>query len=401
MHCFAANTNTTPPKDPNENGNYIIENFTETHGPGVLRFPAILNFIEKPILKHAKALLQAYNVHLPLSRLKRPDQQIQTKTKPQTKPKPRQKGGKNKTIQYELLILDTMHDFLETQPAEMYKIFKNEIEFEKNVKDSFLKSEYNFTNKAASYIQQKAKINIQNVSFDNETKKHMISTWRDLFQVGQVLDNFVTCFENNASAPLSQGVLTFLGCAYLIVLLSNMKHLDIIPSQCENITLIDGFFMHIDGKYVSRFAVLFTKSLHRLTHLNTRIVPIQLFYTITTPKYFNKLFPEAVAHVNKTHITLNNKQYPIFPKIPIPNQVYYPHTKSEFVQSNKDLWYLNFLRDAFKADVALETSSVFVTHDRFAFTYYKLIGGKQGFLISLELSEDEYHAQLCEYNVAF
>jgi hypothetical protein len=72
-------------------------------------------------------------------------------------------------------------------------------------------------------------------------------------------------------------------------------------------------------------------------------------------------------------------------------------------KTNKTLWYLNFLRDAFKADVALETDSVFVTHDRLAFIYYKLIGGKQGFLISVNVSQASRPSphDVCKYLVAF
>lgn len=221
------------------------------------------------------------------------------------------------------------------------------------------------------------------------------------------LDNFVTNVQNGGGGPLSQGVLMLIGCSYLIVLLSNMKRLDLIPSKAQHINFYDGFYMHIDGSYISRFLVLFSKTLKRLTHLDTFVIPHRYFSSITVPKYFNKLFPEMTASINATHVTLDGNAYPLFPNNPTPNQVYYPHTKQQFFKNvkatpnDKDLWYLNFLRDAFKTDVAHETDSIFITHDRLAFTYYKLIGGKHGFLISLDVTTRQHSTQQCEYNVVF
>jgi hypothetical protein len=87
--------------------------------------------------------------------------------------------------------------------------------------------------------------------------------------------------------------------------------------------------------------------------------------------------------------------------------IVYPHAKRQFFQhvknnpKNKDIWYLNFLRDAFKADVAIETNAVFITHDRLAFTYYKMIGGKHGFLVTVDVSVDAHQTQDCKYDVVF
>lgn len=407
---LATSRDPTPRKDSNEDGNYIIENFTDRHEPSDLRFPSILNFIERPTLKNAKAILSDYKIHQPLASYMR-SRKNKYANKLEKSSSPPHKGGIPTTIQYELLILDTMHDLLETEPQTMYNIFKKEIDLPAHLKTSFLRSDYSFTRDAASYIQQKAKIPIQNTAFDNKTRKAYdhalvasISSWTSL---NFVLDNFAVNVQNGGGGPQSQSVMTLLGCAYLIVLLSNMKHLNLIPRQCQHITVIDGFFMHLDGSYISRFAVLFTKTLYRLTHLDTFIKPNIFKTPITKPKYFNKMFPEAQAIISKTRILINSTSYDIFPPNPLPNQVYYPHTKQIFFQhvkaqpKNKDFWYLNFLRDAFKADVALETDSVFVTHDKLAFTYYKLIGDKHGFLISLDTSIDQNQVQQCEYLVSF
>ena len=412
MKFLASSKDPTPPKDPNEDGNFIIENFTYTHEPSNLIFPAILNLVEKPTLKHAKQMLKIYNIHLPLSTIlpKRP-RQVKAKSPPASASA--SKGGMPPAaIQHELLVLDTMHDLLDTDPLAMFDIFKREFDIPKALKDSFLRSDYSFTRDCASYIQQKARLVIQDTYFDNQSKKaydfalaQSISNWKNFTFV---LDNFAASLQNGGGGPQSQGVMMLLGCAYLIVLLANMKRLNMIG--VTNIHFVDGFFMKLDGSYVSRFLTLFTKTIKRLTNLDTHVVAQTVFFgKITRPKYFNKLFPHAQALVNKTQIMMQNQTFDIFPQNAQPNQIYFPHSKEQFFQhikankTNKTLWYLNFLRDAFKADVALETDSVFVTHDRIAFIYYKLIGGKQGFLISVNVSQASRPSphDVCKYIVAF
>lgn len=409
MEFFATSRDRTPPKDPEEDGNYIIENFKYDGGPCELRFPAILNFLEKPTLKHAKAMLKSYNIHLPLSTM------LHKAAKQNPKPNPiidlPKKGGKPQSIQYELLILDTMHDLLGSEPQTIYNIFKKEIDLSPHLKALFLRSDYSFTRDAVSHIQQKAKMTIQNATFDNKTKKacdfalaSSISTWNNLTFV---LDDFVAGLKNGGGGPRSQGVMILIGCAYLIVMLSNMKRFDMLPKTCQSILFVDGFFMQLDGSYISRFIVLFAKTLYRLTNLDTNIKARTLVNYASKPKYFNKLFPEAHAFIANSQININSTSYDIFPDNPLPNTIYYPHSKKTFFQHvknnarNKDLWYLNFLRDAFKADMALETDAVFMTHDRLAFTYYKLIGGHRGFLISVDATRDEHLNEYCDYHVSF
>ncbi len=355
--------------------------------------------------------MQQYKIHLPLSTLlpRKTNKPRPPKAPPQSQPT--KVGGYNTTtIQYELLILDTMHDLIGTNIYTIFKIFKNEFDIPKNLKDSFMKSNYSFTREAAQYIQTKARIPaLQNTTFNNETKKAYdanlaaaISQWTNL---KFVLDNFVAGLYGG---PMSQGVMIILGCAYLIVLLSNMKHLGMLKaSRPQSVTFYDGFFMMLDGKYISRFYTLFCKTIKRLTHFDTFVRPIVEFSQILQPTSFNRLFPEAQATMSRNDIQIRGQTFSIFPKNPLPNTIYYPHTKEEFLHhvkknpKEKTLWYLNFLRDAFKADVALETNSIFVTHDRLAHTYYKLAGGKMGFLISLNLTIDSQQTQHCEYDVAF
>jgi len=414
---FASSIGPTPKKHlDDDDGALIIHNFTDTHEPATHIYPFISDFVEKPTLKHAQELLKRYKIHLPLSTMlpkKKQSHSTRSETKPDAKEKakgePKAQGGGKPSLQYELLVLDTMHDLLNTEPVAILNIFKKEIEIPKHLRDEFLKSAYSFTKSAANYIEQKANIQINHSGFDLATKKardfklaSAISSWTSLTFV---LDNFVADLKNGGGGPESRGTMMLIGCAYMIVLLSNMKHLDLLGSS-QSVIFLDGFFMKIDGKYVGRFLTLFCKTIKRLTFLDTSVVPYRNKNNITTPKHFNRLFPEARASVDGIEIKLGGNVYD-FASSGSKSDIVYPHTKREFFQhvknnpKNKDLWYLNFLRDAFKADVAIETNAVFITHDRLAFTYYKMIGGKHGFLVMVDVSVDAHQTQYCKYEVVF
>ena len=405
---FASSLGPTPKKHPDDDdGALIIHNF-EKFEPAILMFPAISDFVEKPTLIRAQDLLKRYKIHLPLSSMLPKKKQSHSVPKrdaiEKAKGDLKAQGGGKPSLQYELLVLDTMHDLLNTEPVAVLNIFKREIEIPKPLKDDYLKSSYSFTRNAALFIEQKANIQINHSGFDLATKKahdfklaSAISSWTSLTFV---LDNFVADLKNGGGGPESRGTMMLIGCAYMIVLLSNMKHLDLLGSF-QNVCFLDGFFMKIDGDYVSRFLTLFSKTIKRLTFLDTSILPYKQFKSITQPKHFNRLFPEARASVDGVEIKLGGNLYDFA------SSIVYPHTKREFFQhvknnpKNKDIWYLNFLRDAFKADVAIETNAVFITHDRLAFTYYKMIGGKHGFLICADSWVDARLLQYCEYKVVF
>jgi hypothetical protein len=413
--AFASSIGPTPKKHPDDDdGALIIYNFTNRHEPATLIFPFITDFVEKPTLKHARNLLKRYKIHLPLSTMLPKNKQSHS-TRPETKPdanpkvQPKAKGGGKPSLQYELLVLDTMHDLLNNEPETVLKIFKREMDLPKPLKDDFLKSSYSFTRNAANYIEKKANITLNHSGFDLATKKahdfklaSAISSWTSLTFV---LDNFVADLKNGGGGPMSRGMMMLIGCAYMIVLLSNMKHLDLLGSS-QSVNFLDGFFMNIDGDYAARFLGLFCKTIKRLTFLDTSVVPYITYSNITTPKHFNRLFPEARASVDGVEIKLGDNVYN-FASSGSKSAIVYPHTKREFFQHiknnplNKDIWYLNFLRDAFKADVAMETNAVFITHDRLAFTYYKMIGGKHGFLICADSWVDARLMQYCEYEVVF
>jgi hypothetical protein len=164
---------------------------------------------------------------------------------------------------------------------------------------------------------------------------------------------------------------------------------------------------------MTKFIVLFSKSLRRLSHAEEVIIcPNPQRYIMpnkqTMPKYFSMHYPHKVSlnvDANNTkYIMFNENKYPINMN-GLNNEVSYPHTKEAFYQhiidnpGNKDLWYLNFLRDVFKADVALEHDFIYITHDLLAFIYYKFIGGTKGFLLSTHQYKESNRT--IDYGVSF
>lgn len=196
------------------------------------------------------------------------------------------KGGAQSPVAKELVILDTMHDLLNTEPDFIYDIFKNEMDIPGNLKKSFIASSYSFTRDASTYIHRRANIHVSCASFiakqpeinakklqkDYDSKlMTAISSWSNM---AFVLDNFVANLKTganglNSQVPMSKGTFAFIGYAYLIVLIANMKRLNVLVGN--KIRFIDGFFMHIDGNYVERFLILFCKTVSRLTNMYTSV----------------------------------------------------------------------------------------------------------------------------------
>ena len=205
-----------------------------------------------------------------------------------------------------------------------------------------------------NYTQNKTYMNA-NVNANKANDIHLaavISNWMQS-SLDIVLDDFVIDLKQGGGGQESKGTFTLIGCAYLIVLLANMKRLNDqmikTTSNRHNITFIDGFFMNRVDNYVSKFLTLFCKTVKRLTNFTTNVV----YYTgdktpIARPQYFK--------------------------------QIYGANT--------------------FQADIAVETGSIYMTHDRLAHMYYKLIGGQHGFLLTLD-EVISNHVSRCNYSVKF
>jgi hypothetical protein len=219
-----------------------------------------------------------------------------------------------------------------------------------------------------------------------------------------ILDNFIASLKTTGEA--SQGTLAFIACAFMLVLFANMKRLNLLNNLGDTIILYDGLFLQIDGDYIRRFLILFLRSIKRITSVVS--AEIQNYKPIVTtgikeqfhkPMFFNKYLDvdaQIISYPRKNVVSINNNEYEIISggstNSSSSNTIVFPHTKVKFYlyiqnslstsnPTSKDLWYLNFLRDSYKADIALLDNLVYMTHDRLAYLYYRLIGGKNGILL--------------------
>ena len=351
-------------------------------------FPAMPDFCNHPNLKSAKALLNAYDIPYPLAsniaKLKKDTRIKKNKTQADTSAQKGSAPFPNNRIFKELLLLDTLHDLQNSNPLVVYEVFKREIgktNIPKELKQSFLASKHSFTQDAIKYIKSQHPMSALitsevHVGLNKQNDFELQKRLGNITELNFVLDNIIAgVHENN---DMADGTIGILGCAFILVLLANMKRLEMIKCEIDvttrtirrEIKLYDGLFMQMDGVYMKRFIILFLKAAKRLSG-----VDYVYFFASTRVKqeYIN-------SDINSN---------------PSKNIISYPHSKEHFAnlivanQNNQDLWYLNFLRDAFKADVAVENNYVFMTHDRLAFLYYKLIGGTIGFLLAIDKKEND------------
>jgi len=225
-----------------------------------------------------------------------------------------------------------------------------------------------------------------------------------------VLDNVVAGIQmGSAWSTVSIGLAT---CAYILVLCHHLKLLGRIK-QDQKIELYDGWFQNFDGAHIQRFVNLFVKSMKRISQ--TKAVTLNAEKSEFTPTQFNAhlgLDAEIRIHTNSTgvkspYVSMAGKNYfieepgvtPDPDLVAICEQVRFPHNKAAFVanvetmkKQSRPLWYLNFLRDCLRAEMAISKQAVYITHDRLAYLYYKLIGGESGsgFLLNISSSDNPY-----------
>jgi hypothetical protein len=387
-----SNSYSSQEKTPNNDTLFYEYTPNSTQEPGIAYVLQLETFFAKPTLKNAKRLLRAHKLPLPLEPLfKKPNRRKKNQEQ-------KQKGGG--THFQELMMFDTCHDLVDCHPKEtVYKMFKNHLPAGE-LKNAFLSSNHAFTRLAADYILQKN--NMKNTlvdigpNVDKTTHVQMSHMVRDKAPLKFVLDNIVASIKYNGTIPAAH--VGLLGCAVILVLIANMKRLGLIKTY-DTIEFYDGLFLRIDGDYIRKFIVLFLKSVKRLSQITTNVLVKDYHYaskqhTVYKPMYFNQAFPEFNATLHTTQVQIGSNFYDI--KTSSNGKICVPHTKADVCQyvladPNKSLWALNFLRDAFKADVAVAEDCVYITHDRLAFVYYKMIGGTRGFLIAFDELVGQYN----------
>ena len=381
----------------------------------------LIYFCEKPTLTNAKKLLASYNIPLPLSTKLLNPKKAKKPVKITTTENKDGGAGDTKAIIKELFILDTMHDLIgSNSPHIIYKLFEKEITKMTNsieIKQLFLKNSYEFTKYIYDYLCVKSNTIIFKSQVDLKSRKIfddiLFIRLQNITKLEFILDNFVASLKTTAGDE-SEGTLAFVACAFMLVLFANMKRLNLLDNLGDTIILYDGLFLHLgsasprmDGNYIQRFLSLFLRSIKRITSVvsaqiqdyKPRVIS-EMKKQFHKPVFFNKYLDtdaQIISYPAKNVISINNNEYEILKSInstnTISNTIVFPHNKVKFYlyikdslttsnPNSKDLWYLNFLRDSYKADIAVLDNLVYMTHDRLAYLYYRLIGGKNGILLS-------------------
>ena len=354
----------------------------------------LYEFMNRPTLRHARKLLSSFGIPQPLKT------ELQTPERPRrSRPNSPQKGGSPPSpLIRELLYLDTLHDLLEVhKPTDMCDAIGSSYEVPPQLKRMFLASDLGFTKAAADYLCDKTEIRIRSCDMDQESRTAfdgaLLDSLIDSHDITFVLDNVINAIKT-VGGILGEATLGCLCCAYVLVLCANLKRLNFLMT--DTITLYDGLFLRMDGDHVERFLVLFLKSLRRATSAITVEIRPHDILSIGFPVRFSNalgVVAEFTKKAGEDAIVFEGRSYKIAPQniLPLATDATFPHSKQAFRHNvetqgngNKDLWYLNFLRDAFKADVAIDMDAVYITHDRLAYLYYLLIGGKKGVLIAIE-----------------
>jgi hypothetical protein len=229
-----------------------------------------------------------------------------------------------------------------------------------------------------------------------------------------VLDNVVAGLATEST--VSEATLAGIACAFLTALLTNVfrakRAAGDMADTPTTILLYDGLFLQLDGhNYVQRFWNLYCRTLKRCVHVRTVEVVTLKKSEAPPPRIFNRIFGTDVAleeakttdpEDTQGWLTLHGQRYPIVVKsqrrrrgaTKRNNPITFPHTKETFYahvkslrEQSSDLWTLNFLRDAYKTDVAFQNNWIYLTHDRLAYLYYKMLGGMRGVLLTLEKGE--------------
>lgn len=346
----------------------------------------LLEFISRPTLKNARRVLKSYDIPEPLKRLV-------------TKPKAPSKSTKQAAGDSS----DTLHD-LSGHPEAFKAVndaLKPSFTIDRHLKTLFMARSHAFTRGVFDYLGQKARMSLIpyilssrdiNRQLDTELYSRLRTSNSDN-ALHIVIDNVVALQPTIHTE--SQATIAYVTCAFLLCLLTNMLRLE--RTANTHIILYDGDFLRMDGTYVTRFNILFCKSIKRCTHASK--VEVKNIVQSPEPKYFNRALDLHAYIANtqtSTSISIQDGQslntYDISHVAShTTNNVKYPHSKLEFCkyvqtatdkQRIRDLCHLNFLRDAYKADVALMNNALYITHDQLAFLYYKLIGGRRGLLIS-------------------
>ena len=407
MPIIASSDNQLPPRlSKDEDATDFFDSLKRSNLPSIIT-DAMQSFFRRPTLKLARKVLSGLGIPHPLRSqlkdLKKCHYSI---------------GGALDTPAaiHQLLAIDTLHDLADTtQLAAIHKLIVDglRVQFPKDLKQSFLSTPKAFTKDAATYLCNETNIKLISAESTEQTKlvNTIISTRTyTANKLEIVMDNLVANVKFGAT--LHGASLGLAACAYILLLCNALYRLGKIK-DCSGVVIYDGWFQLYDGNKVGRFLTLYSRAIKRttaapqcqITSLNTQIIPTHFNANLGVNARL-MVYTNSVTGDQSPYIAFNGKNYLVTSPTTQPDpellaiceQIHFPHYKRQFInlvethkKQSRDLWYLNFLRDCIKAEVALQKGAIYITHDRLAYLYYRIIGGHNGFFLHVDQSQQTSH----------
>lgn len=374
---------------------YTVRFFHEDIDYHIMQFIDVSGYMEEPTYENAVKLVEAQGFHVPLSALV---QVVKASIRANAPKVSRGRGGADDEASFEtvakprkkltkkkldsVIALDTMKDIHPTStPAlwDMVRIPETDQESLNKAKD------------AASFHKVSAKIikdllgvsmNMYKLPLKKKDKDYLIQSDATLYQ--QILqwttiDTLTFVFDGLLNdVNLSSFIRRIFLMAVVQLILTNLtilqeysEKLDVtntvflpsLPKKIKYVKLLDGPFQTNDKVTL---APTLQKYLNEI-NFSTKALSVEIIKIHDGPQYFTKYYEEDPTGNQWQQTT------------PIPNKKQLQqrfHKEPPAVQ--KDLAIRNFVRDAWKADVAIQHNAIFISSDKNALAYHKWVCEKEG-----------------------
>ena len=366
--------------------------------------PQWFTFMNNPSLDTARAFVELHikPIHSAHQLITTHDQQPSLITTGAGNTRSRLTKAQGQTIMRTFIALDSLHDLISipnmTNVAKfaLADVIHPAIDQENvALKRAFVYAPASFTNLASAYLAKTLSLSEAVHKIDYKTVREdlrpaymyggieTMAPLRSMFKkknVKIVLDNIVYrgsfSFQNSLTAAL------------LLVLLGNQQDCYGLCARSHNapqtITLLDGDFMDIDSMLLLPFIEKYMFEMHKLTSRN-----VQYAIAEGRPKYFEK-YCQPVT-LERTAIRIGTSAFPIYPirnsqlKEPLhpsASQWSLPYNKHDLrtkiaaialsqTSEMQDILDVNFLRDAYRIDIACLHNALYITHDELSFRYFQ------------------------------
>lgn len=378
-------------------------------------------FLFNPTIETATQFLKHEKIHVPFESLLA--QAVSTSLNEGSASKrPRsQRGGINTERILNLSRLDFLHDIHNSFFVNRNVVDKTldnttlSDDQKQHVRD-IMKSKQSVTSKLASVIVpqmpgQCIEYNTQQaISQDIELYKWTKKKLEKNSDVSIVLDGIYSSFDNNKDVnDYTRSLVIF---AFTMVLMGNMYEAGVsfyvktgtqhkmakvksMPKHCKSITFLTGIFQTVDISEYNAFLHTWISRLNDIinwsdvvTMKHVNVDPINQRFQFS--KDFRYALLDSSLRVSNKQLTSGNGNSNIAMLKHISKHLTFNYKKEDlraimnlFESLNETEWQtwkhvlyqlidINFFRDAYRAEVAIQTHSIFITIDRLAYLYYDI-----------------------------